>query len=209
MSFSKIISIILHPVFIPVLTIYIIKNFTPIIVEQPDIYSSFNLFYSVIIFCFIFLPLITTILFIKFGYITSIEMPLAKERFFPLIISALYMLAGFIYLTSYLESLPFVKILFFGAIMSTVLAALISFFWKISLHMISMGGMLGIILASHYFYTEMYLAIICLTLVSIVLAIARIKEKAHSSSQIIAGFILGLFVQVFLFFNYLNITLII
>ena len=119
------------------------------------------------------------------------------------------MLAGFIYLTSYLESLPFVKILFFGAIMSTVLAALISFFWKISLHMISMGGMLGIILASHYFYTEMYLAIICLTLVSIVLAIARIKEKAHSSSQIIAGFILGFFVQVFLLFNYLNITLII
>ena len=86
--------------------------------------------------------------------------------------------------------------------------SLISFFWKISLHMISMGGMLGIILASHYFYTEMYLAIICLTLVSIVLAIARIKEKAHSSSQIIAGFILGLFVQVFLLFNYLNITLI-
>ena len=69
----------------------------------------------------------------------------------------------------------------------------VNMWWKISAHMSGIGGLLGGVLTTTYYFKEnaMWLYI-ALFIISGMVAFSRLKLKAHSLGQLFAGFLVGL-----------------
>ena len=89
MSIFKLFSIILHPVFMPLLGLYMSITCVPAI--KISVNQHLHLIYSVVLISSILLPLILIFFLVKKNIVSSFEMPIAVERPLPLIISGCYM----------------------------------------------------------------------------------------------------------------------
>ena len=193
MRLSKAISIILHPVFIPLITLKTTLFFFPSIGFA--IYSYLNFMMLTIVLTTIVFPLLLILFLVKKGKVASLEMVNYKERPKPLMYSALIMFIGYSVLESILTLAPVLKAELLAAIIIVGLASFISKYWKISLHMLGVGGGTGALIGIHFLYGGLSQLIILAILISGILGIARINEKAHNHAQIYVGFLVGLFIQ--------------
>lgn len=189
MRFSKIISILLHPIFMPLIALKLTLFLVPSIGFSITAYLNFII--GVVIISTIILPIICIFLFLKTGKVTSLELSSYKERPTPLIYCTLFMYIGFLLINHILIFSPILKAVFLGGIIIIALAAFISRFWKISLHMLGIGGLSGTLIGLNFFYGGLSQFIIILILLSGVLGICRINEKAHNHAQVYIGFLLG------------------
>ena len=193
MRLSKFISIILHPIFMPILALYLSLKQIPSIGVAITNYQ--NYIYLVLIFSTVILPLISILFLIKSGKVSSLEMSNHKERSVPLFRTALWMGLGYYILENILVFSPIIKAELIGAISIILIASIISKYWKISLHLLGIGGLVGVLIALEIIYGNLQHLIIIFILLSGVLAMARIKEKAHNYTQVYIGFLGGLSVE--------------
>ena len=193
MKLTELISIILHPIFMPLLALHL----TLIIVPSLAFTLSQNLvlIYCIVIFCTIILPLISIFWLIQKGRVSSLEMSNHKERSLPLVKTVIWMSVGYYLLENALFYTPILKAELLGAIIIILVAAIISKFWKISLHLLGIGGLVGVFIALQVIYGDLLYLLILFILLSGILAVARIKQKAHNYAQVYAGFIVGLSVE--------------
>ena len=118
-----------------------------------------------------------------------------KERFFPLFITSISMFLGYFTLVDYLILSVLLRDIIIGAIIIVFISSVISKYWKISLHMLGAGGVVGVLFSLNFLYGEIINVLIFFILLSGLLGVARIKEKAHNNNQVYLGFILGFFVE--------------
>ena len=193
MRVSKFLSIIIHPIFIPLVV------FKTTLFVAPSInfaISSYTNFITLIfILTTLLLPVLVVFILIKKGQLTSLEITNHKERSKPLFYSFLIMFLGYCIVKPILVFAPIIKAELLSAIIIVLLASFISKYWKISLHMLGVGGGTGAFVGIHFLYGGVSNLIIVSLLISAVLAIARINEKAHNQTQIYIGFLLGFFIQ--------------
>ena len=194
MRLSKVISIILHPIFMPLLAFYLSIKLIPSIGFA--ITNYLNYIYGVLVISSIILPLISLFILIKSGRVESIEMTNHYERPTPLFRTAFLIGLGYYLIENILVFSPILISELLGAIIIMILAALISKYWKVSLHMLGIGGLFGILISLNILYGGMEEIMVLTLLLSGVLGISRINEKAHSYMQIYVGFILGVSVEV-------------
>ena len=83
----------------------------------------------------------------------------------------------------------------FGAILIIIFAAIISKFWKISLHLLAIGGVVGVFIALQLMEGGILYVLLIFILLSGILGVARIKQKAHNHTQVYVGFLLGMSVE--------------
>lgn len=82
--------------------------------------------------------------------------------------------------------------LFFGVTVAIVLASVISFWYKISMHGMSVGGLLGAQCALFYMHNYMRMDILlALIFLTGIVGTSRAIIKAHSNDQIYSGVVLG------------------
>jgi len=193
MRLSKLISIILHPIFMPILALYLSLRQVPSIGFAITNYQ--NYIYLVLIFSTVILPLISIFFLIKSGKVSSLEMSNHKERSVPLFRTALWMGLGYYTIENILVFSPIIKAELIGAISIILIASIISKYWKISLHLLGIGGLVGVLIALEIIYGNLQHLIIIFILLSGVLAMARIKEKSHNYPQVYIGFLGGLSVE--------------
>lgn len=193
MRLSKIISIALHPIFMPLIAL----KFTLFLVPSIGfiLHSSLNFIVKIVVVSTIILPLISILFFIKTGRVKSLEMSNHKERPVLLMLSALFMLIGYQVINSVLTFAPILKSEFLGAIVIVSVAAFISKFWKISLHMLGVGGVTGVFIGLNFLYGNLSQFVVIAMLLSGALGVSRINEKAHNHAQVYIGFILGAFIE--------------
>jgi len=196
MSISKLISIILHPIFMPLLALYISLSFVPEL-EFP-LNQNLTLIYLIVVSSTIVFPLIFILFLVKIKQLSSLEMTHHKERTLPLFITSLSMSLGYFCLENLLIFTPLLKSAFLSAIFIIIFTCFISWFWKISLHMLGIGGILGLFIALQIIYKNMNDVIIVFIFLSGMLAFARLNEKAHSRAQIYVGFFLGILIELFI-----------
>jgi len=193
MRLSKFISIILHPIFMPILAFYLSLK------QVPSIGLAFtnnqNYIYLVLFISTVILPLISIFFLIKIGKVSSIEISNHKERSVPLFKTALFMGIGYYILENTLVRAPIIKAELIGAISIILTASIISKYWKISLHLLGIGGVVGVLIALEVIYGNLQHLIIIFTILSVILAMARIKEKAHNYPQLYIGFFGGLSIE--------------
>ena len=203
MKFSKIISYLLHPILMPIIVLYIGINNVDYLYLIFRNYS--NTLYVIILTFTMVLPLISSILFVKSGRVESLEMRKKEERRGPLFVSALIMGIGFFkfYLISKLSF--HLSAIYISSIILLIFAFLITIRWKISLHMLGIGGATGTFIALNYIFGGIYYLILLFLALSGLLAFARLDQKAHNASQVYVGFVLGCIFQSLFIINYSSI----
>ena len=201
MRFSKFISYVFHPIFIPLIILFILFYFTPILANSTSNNICVNSIYTLFILVYTILPVLTSVVLVKFGLIGSFEMHDNRDRIVPLMMNIIYMIVGGIINSSCLNVFPFVKLIFLAIFIITICALVISFFWKISMHMLAAGNMLAVFVSSN-FLIEPNLILVFITLVfALIIAFSRYSEGAHTIPQLILGMAIGFCTQVFLVLN--------
>ena len=194
MRFARFISVVGHPLFMPLYAMALIFEFNPYIDLQVP--NSIQAIVLILLSVFtILLPLITAIILQKLGVVKSIYMKTAQERKWPFLLSVLWYYLGFELLTNI--ALPIsLYLLMIGAISVILIAYFITLRWKISVHMLGVGGVIGAMIGlSQRFQFDHFYLIIILFFVAGLIGYARLKTKSHNYQQVYAGFTLGLIVE--------------
>lgn len=186
MKTARIISIIGHPIFHPtwMMLILIASGITSFITYNNYIFLIITLLMTCLI------PGLVIMMVKRWGLIKSMEMEDREDRLGPLFIMLLFLYAAY----RYFNKIPTLAIYSFyltAVIVVTVLAFVVSFFWKISLH--TMGW--GCFTAFLFIMTTVSMRYLPYLIASIVfsgiVASARLKLKSHSNTQIYVGFAMG------------------
>ncbi len=203
MKFSKILSYLLHPILMPIIVLYLGINNVDYFYLIFHNYS--NTPYIIILAFTMVLPLISAILFVKLGRVESLEMRKRKERRGPLFISILIMIIGFPIFYSIAKLSPHLSAIYISSIILLFFSFLITIRWKISLHMLGIGGATGTFIALNYIFGGVYYFIFLFFALSGLLAFSRLDQKAHNESQVYVGFVLGCVFQSLFIVNYSSI----
>ncbi len=197
MLVSKIISGIFHPLFMPLYGIILIFEFNSYINYFISEREKLTLVLFLLFFTII-LPTLIIYIFKKLKLITDFYLEKKEERRWPFIST---IICYFICLEFFVEmKINFIfYLLTLGAMLILIIAHLITLKWKISAHMIGIGGLIGgLIGLSQRFEVDNVLVIISLIIISGVIGYARLKTKAHNYQQVYTGFILGLLAEWFI-----------
>jgi membrane-associated phospholipid phosphatase len=119
-----------------------------------------------------------------------------RERNWPLLQTAIVYGVAFYVLVQVKRIPPVIPLFILGATSAMVIAMLINLKWKISLHMIGIGGLCGGITCMYVLLHEgnpIWLAL--LYLCAGALGSARLLLLAHNSLQILSGFVLGFAIE--------------
>jgi len=187
---SQAVSVVLHPLVMPTLGLLCYYTFFPSIAQMNDVQLFLQIFLRMILLT-LFLPLTSVFIMMRFGQISSMFVEEKKERNWPLLITAGIYLAA-LYLLNDRRVPAFIQLFLMGAVGSMIIAMLINLRWKISLHMIGIGGLCGALTALYYFTQEGNpIWLMCAFGLAGILGTARLLLNAHTSMQILCGFALG------------------
>ena len=188
MSLEKIVSILFHPIFVPTITVFlVVKIYSNIIIleNQAGIILIGTCVFSLI------LPLLSVFILLLTKKIDSLEMPKKEERFLPILFASIWMILGFYFMKEIFSYAPIMKSIYLGAIYIMLIALLITKKWKISLHMLAIGGATGVFIMLEFLFGQNLMLLLITILISGILGFSRLSLKAHSLNQIYAGFIIG------------------
>ena len=193
MKLTQLISIILHPMFMPLLALHL----TLLVLPSLAFTLSHNLvlIYGILVFSTMGLPLASIFWLMRKGKVSSLEMSNHKERSLPLFKTVIWMSFGYYLLQNLLFYTPILKAELLGAIIIILIAAIVSKYWKISLHLLGIGGVVGVFIALQIIHGDFLYLLLLFILLSGLLGVARIKQKAHNYAQVYVGFLVGLSVE--------------
>jgi hypothetical protein len=195
-SVSKILSYVLHPLLMPFYAVMLVLNLNTYLSFSISLYVQ-KLVMTVVFITTVALPVVTSIFLMQQGFVKSLEMESPQERRLP------FMAAGIYFLVCYylLLMMPVPRVLpnmVLGAALSIFIAWAINFKWKISIHMVGVGGVVGLLIGiSIRLGAGLWYPIMASVLIAGLLGSARLRLGAHNEYQIYAGFFLGMFLEWF------------
>ena len=188
---AKIISIVFHPLMMPVYGMAIIFSAPTLLGYLP--FNVKKLLLLIMLVNNVLLPLSFLPFLIHRNIITSWAIIERRERNIPLIITAiLYCVTSFI-----IFRLPiplFLKSFIFATAVLSLMVTVINFRWKISLHSVGAGALIGLVLM----LSLKMLAPLDLYLISAIIAgglilSSRLKLNLHNPQQVGVGLFAGFF----------------
>lgn len=195
---ASLISYLLHPLLMPsycLLIIFYYDNLLP--VKIPEITKQMVL--GLVVLNTFVMPALAAALLKKFGYINSLKMERREERVLPFFIAVVFYVGCYYSLRE--VNLPQnVLNLLLGAAIAVGVAAVVSLFWKVSIHLVGMGGFTAMMFL--YFnpkLMEYNLHLMIVFILSGMAGTARLIKESHSESQVYGGYILGFIAMMFPF----------
>jgi hypothetical protein len=183
-------SVILHPVLMPTYALLLIFQLNTYLSYTTTPQSKIAL-YIVVVFNTLIMPVVISYLLITKGYIRSFEMQRRQERIIPFVSNLALMLIAY-YMMRQLALPRIFYLLLLGAAASVVIAILINIKWKISIHMIGIGGIAGLFCGlSSFLLVDLRIPILITIVIAGVLGTARLSLRAHHPWEIYAGFFVG------------------
>ncbi|MBL7939671.1 MAG: hypothetical protein JNL43_09950 [Flavobacteriales bacterium] len=189
-ALARFLSIVLHPLVMPTCTVWLALHVDPQLgyfLPQP---SRWTLIGMLALMTILF-PITSAFLLLRSGSITSLEMPTRQERIAPLVMTLVYYGMAY-YLLRQAPLHPVISGAFMGILAALLLTVLITLRWKISAHMVGIGGLIGAITGIATIHGIPLLIFIAgLTLLAGLLATARLLTSDHTQGQVLAGATLG------------------
>lgn len=189
--FSKILSYALHPLLMPFYAVMLVLNLNTYLSFSISLYVQ-KLVMTVVFITTVALPVVTAVFLMQQGIVQSLEMENPRERRLPFIATGIYFLLGY-YL---LLMMPLPRVLpnmVLGAALSIFMAWAINFKWKISIHMVGIGGVVGLLIGlSIKLGAGLWYPVMSMVIISGLLGWARLRLGVHTESQVYAGFFLGM-----------------
>lgn len=194
MRFAQVISVLGHPLFMPLYAFGLLIYTNPYINMMITETSKYFTLGILLVFTII-LPILTSVLFKLFGLIDSLYMKTAKERRWPFLLTLIWYYMGIQLLTRIYVPQSFL-LLMIGAASIVGVALVITSRWKISIHMLGIGGVIGAIIGiSQRFQFDHSILLIALILFAGLIGYSRLKTNSHNFRQVYAGFIVGIAVE--------------
>jgi len=186
-------SVVFQPIFMPFVGVMLmflfnetINNEVPLETRKFVVMVSFGLT--------IIVPGVMFLAFFKLGWVSDLNLTVRKERIIPTFI-VLFLFFIFYYLVRNAEgiSTAFVSILL-GSTLGILIANLVTFYWKISIHALAVTSVFGS-LAALFLATKESLPIAgyLFLAIAILVGVSRIVLKRHTPMQVVMGSLLGFF----------------
>ncbi len=190
--FQKLISIVFHPLLLPTYTVLYFfiapsyLNLYPTALKQAILLMIFLSSFIA--------PMLFILILYNLNKISTIQIYDAKERHIPFIISFIFNTITFLILLKLPIEIPSIILCVFVVVNINLLIVLfLNRNFKISTHMIGMGGMVGYLFIFHVINNIEFVSPLCiLLLLAGVVGTSRLKLNIHNSAQIYSGFLLGL-----------------
>jgi hypothetical protein len=194
---AKIISIVFHPIFMPIVMTLVIYDLAPGAFKGISNHT-FGLWLINITVNTVFFPMFAIGLLKPLGFISSYQMPTSKERIVPLIITLIF----YFWINHVMANIPNIKVplpvrvLFLGNICGIIIIFLINVYTKISMHTAAMGAMLGtIIILLLVSPINMQVPLVIAIIIAGIVGSARMILGAHQRGDVWLGYIVGIAVQ--------------
>jgi hypothetical protein len=191
---AEIISVIFHPLLMPTYVMAILLNLQAYFALIIPTEAKWRILAFVFAITFAF-PALLTYFMIKAKLVKTIYMKTREDRVFPLIMTLIFFYLAY-YLIKGLNISPVYSYFTIGATFVALLALILNFFFKISIHMLAMGAVFGTLLGtSLVFYVSIPGLIFTGLIIAGITAYARLKLQAHKSSEVYIGFLTGTIVM--------------
>jgi hypothetical protein len=141
------------------------------------------------------LPVLFTLFLVQKKIVTSLELEKREERKHPYIATSLFYLFTFI-LLRWVGVPPFFTVIILGAALVIIAGFFINLKWKISIHTMGIGGVLGLTWSlSEILYIPVTIPFIVLVLLAGIIGTARLMRNAHTQLQIYSGLVIGFAIE--------------
>ena len=145
----------------------------------------------IVYFFTIFVPTICITLFRILKKWTHRELSHREHRHMPYIVTLLSYATCLVVMTR-MNTAMFFRGIVMAALVSQIICIIINIWWKVSTHMVGMGGLAGALNAfSILFFYNPVVPFCGLLLLSGMLGTSRIILRQHSLAQVLVGFVIG------------------
>lgn len=187
---ARFLSVLLHPLVMPTCTVWLALTVDPHLGYFLAPTSRWMLLGMLALMTIVF-PITSALLLQRSGLITSLEMPTRQERIAPFVMTLVYYGMAY-YLLRQTPLHPAVHAAFVGALAALLATLLITLRWKISAHMVGVGGLIGAITGIAMIHALPLIPVIAaLTLLGGLLGTARLLSSDHTQGQVVSGAVLG------------------
>ena len=185
---AKVLSTIFMPLYSP-LWVFVGLFLFSYMQVLPWVYKLLIL--CIVYFFTVFVPMTGINLFRIFKKWTHLELSHREHRHLPYIVTLLSYAACLVVLTR-INAAMFFRGIVMAALVSQVICITINTWWKVSTHMVGMGGLVGALNAFSilFFYNPVW-PFCGLLLLSGMLGTSRIILRQHSLAQVLVGFVIG------------------
>ena len=192
-NIAKALSVVLYPLFVPTYGMALFCwAFHTQVMPLSWVWVTIAIIGTFVLTCF--LPISAIWIMMKRGEVKDLQIENASERTMPYLYSALGFGFWSYLMIAVLHAPVYIGFIACGATAAIALITLINRFWKISAHLTGFGGLFGGLLA--YCLGIGALPTVgtwCLWFaMTLILMFARLRLQAHTSAQVIAGWLLGL-----------------
>jgi len=156
-------------------------------------YDAKKVIFILVVLCTIIIPLSLVPFFLYQKLILNIQLKNRRERFIPMIAGFLLYLFCF-YLLKRIPVPPAYHSFILGSTVAVLIAIITTFAWKISAHMIGIGGLAGLICFLIWsLRVDLQFFLILAIMAAGLIGFARLHLKVHNPAQVYTGFLTGFF----------------
>ncbi len=186
---AKAVSVIMHPFVVPVYAVLLLLYGNTVMAFFPSRVKFFMIF--VVLLNTMVVPALAVGVLRATNYLHDFSLKTTRSRTVPLLIAAIcYIVCAFL-IDDFITAFLLRRFMLAGAA-CVVFALIVTYFWKISIHMTAVGGVLAMLVTVAVSgMGNMIWVLVVWILLSGLLASARLWLGAHTPMQVSAGFIGG------------------
>ncbi|MEO6456417.1 MAG: hypothetical protein ABIN97_20240 [Ginsengibacter sp.] len=194
--FAYLFSILFHPLFIPLYAVYYLAFLHPDyfngITEREKTWVILRVGVNIVFF-----PLISVFLLKGIGFIDSIFLKTQKERIIPYVISNIFFFWMYLVFRNQSEIPSILTSFVFSVFLSSSVAVLANVYFKISMHAIGAGGLLGLMVVILYnnASSPITLPFALTLLITGIVCTSRMIVSNHTQRDIYLGLLCGIVCQ--------------
>ncbi len=194
---ALIISYLSHPLLMPMMGLLVISSSGTYAADLDPRFTNF-IYLSVFLLTFL-MPVAMMPLFYYSQVVKSLQLSERRERLLPLYLTLIFYIAAYILIRKLPVSQVYQRLLF-SSCLSVLFVIAVSYFWKISAHMVGWGGIVGLIIVlSFRFDSDLMLYLIIAVMWAGITAFARLRLDEHKPLQVYSGFLIGLLTMLVVF----------
>lgn len=194
--FAHVFSFVFHPLFIPFYVISFLIYYHPFYFTGFSDYSKLKLLLATVLNT-VFFPAFAVLLMKGLGFIKSVFLHTQQDRIGPYLSSMIfYFWMARICFKFEPQLSPLLAAFMTGIFLTTSVALIVNIFYKISMHAIGCGGLVGIFLIIMNSNSMLMTWPLCIAvLITGIVCTSRLLVSNHSQKEIYSGLLVGLLCQ--------------
>ena len=188
---SRVVSMVFTPFYLPTLGLLALFSFSYLSL-LPFQYKAIVI--AIVYFFTILLPTLLIHVYRRHQHWNLIELGQRERRMVPYVLSILCYFTC-VYIMRSLHIPHFMSSIVVAALCIQIICAIVNGWWKISTHTAAIGGVVGALVAFAAIFGFNPLPGLCITIIIAgILGTSRMILRQHSLSEVVSGFLVGVFV---------------